>query len=198
MSLDNAQLFIPVGISNRHVHLSEQDMHVLFGDRNDLTCIRPITQTGQFVAKECVTLVGLKASIKDVRVLGPIRDKTQIEITMSDVYHLGIDAPIRDSGDTEGSPGIMLIGPNGLVNVKSGLICAKRHIHMTPDDAQRFHVRDGQPVSVQTNGERSVVFGSVVIRVRRDYVLEFHLDTDEANAAGLKNNDRVRISDVKV
>jgi putative phosphotransacetylase len=184
---------VPVGISNRHVHLCERDLRLLFGRGHGLTPVRQLLQPGQFAAMECVTLVGPKAAIEGVRVLGPIRGETQIEISMSDGYHLGVAAPVRDSGDIKGSPGILLIGPNGLVSVTSGLICAKRHIHMGEGDAQRYSLRHGQPVSVRADGERSVVFGNVVIRVSRAFVPELHLDTDEANAAGLKNNDIVLI-----
>ncbi|NJD04421.1 MAG: phosphate propanoyltransferase [Ruminiclostridium sp.] len=185
--------FINVGISNRHVHLSSNHRDVLFGEGSCLTQIKSLSQKGQFAAKECVTLIGLKGSIEGVRVLGPERTETQVEISVTDMYKLGVDAPVRDSGDLAGTPGIILLGPKGMVSLKSGVICAKRHIHASPEDALYFNVKDRQEVLVFTMGERGLLFCNVLVRVHESFTLEFHLDTDEANAAGLKNNDKVRI-----
>ena len=184
---------INVGISNRHVHLSSDHRDILFGEGSCLTRIKSLSQKGQFAAKECVTLIGLKGSIEGVRVLGPERPETQVEISRTDMYKLGVEAPIRDSGDLDGTPGIILLGPKGMVSLKSGVICAKRHIHASPEDALYFNVKDRQEVLVFTMGERGLVFRNVLVRIHESFTLELHLDTDEANAAGLKNNDKVKI-----
>lgn len=184
---------VKVGISNRHIHLSSKARDILFGAGYTLTYVKSLSQTGQFAARETVTIVGIKGTIENVRILGPERNQTQVEISRTDMYKLGVNAPVRDSGDLESSPGIVLIGPKGLVNLNKGVICAKRHIHMTPEDAAFFNVSDKQEVIVKADGERGVIFTNVLIRVDKSFVLELHLDTDEANAAGLKNNDSVEI-----
>lgn len=184
---------INVGVSNRHVHLSERDRDILFGKDYKLTYVKSLSQKGQFAAKESITLIGLKGSMEGVRILGPERSNTQVEISRTDMYKLGVDAPVRDSGDIEGTPGIILLGPKGMVNLKNGVICAKRHIHASPEDALWFNVKDKQEVLAFTMGERRIVFCDVLVRVHESFTLELHLDTDEANAAGLKNNDKVEI-----
>lgn len=184
---------VTVGISNRHVHLSAQHIELLFGEGSTLTQIKSLSQKGQYAAKECVTLIGLKGSIEGVRILGPERPRTQVEISRTDMYKLGIDTPIRDSGDLDNTPGIILLGPKGMVTLASGVICAKRHFHMHPRDAGNYAVRDNEEVMAFAMSERGVVFRNVLIRVHESFVLEFHIDTDEANAAGLRNGDKVKI-----
>ena len=184
---------IKAGISVRHLHVCAGDMEKLLGRGQKLTKVKDLSQKGQFAASQTVTLAGPKGSIENVRILGPERERTQVEICVSDLYELGLSAPVRDSGDTAGTPGIVIIGPKGAVQIKEGLICAKRHIHMTPEDAREFGLRDRDEVSVKTTGERSVIFQKTLVRVDVSYVLEFHIDTDEANCAGISNGDEVEI-----
>lgn len=177
---------IPIAISARHVHLDRASMDALFGAGSELTVYKEISQPGQFASEQRVTLVGPRGSIERVRVLGPLRGKPQVEISRTDEFKLGVDAPIRGSGKTEGSAPIRLIGPEGTLDLKEGLICAWRHIHMTPDDAEAYGVEHGDEVEVAvTGGPRDLVFGDVMVRVKSSYKLEMHIDTDEANAAEL-------------
>jgi Propanediol utilization protein len=184
---------INVGVSNRHVHLSEKDKKLLFGKDYKLIYVKALSQKGQFAAKEGVTLVGPKGSIENVRILGPERKRTQIEISRTDMYKLGINAPVRESGDVDGTPGVILIGPRGMVQVQEGVICAKRHIHMNLEDSERLRLKDGVQVMVKANNERGLVFDNVLVRVNENFTLELHIDMDEANAAWLSNNDSVEI-----
>lgn len=184
---------IPVGISNRHVHLSQQDAEALFGKGYALTPFKPLRQPGQFAAEECVTVVGPKGSLTRVRVLGPTRPVTQLEISRADAFTLGVQAPVRESGQLEQAGNALLIGPAGHVELQSQVICAWRHIHMSPQDAQRLNVSHGQKVKVGSRGQRQLTFDEVVVRVRDDFVLELHIDTEEANAAGLKNGAQVTL-----
>ena len=176
---------IPVGISAHHVHLTPQHVEALFGPGRTLTWHADLTQPGQFACKEQVTLVGPKGRIERVRVLGPVRPETQVEIARTEEFKLGIDAPIRMSGDLGGTPGVTLEGPAGSVHLDHGVICAMRHIHMSPQDAMEFAVRDRDVVRIRIEGERSLIFGDVMVRVHPDFRLDMHLDTDEANAAEL-------------
>ena len=179
---------IPVAISARHIHLSQEHVEALFGEGHQLTELRPLSQPGQFAAEERVTLVGPKRSIEGVRVLGPARSKTQVEISRTDEFHLGVDAPVRASGDVANSPGITLLGADGRkVELKQGVICAWRHIHMTNEDAEHFGVKDRDIVEVEVGqgGGRGLTFGNVLVRVKDSYALEMHIDTDEGNAAEL-------------
>ena len=186
----NNQPIIPIAVSARHVHLTETTIQSLFGDGYKLTPEFPLSQPGQFAAKETVNLIGPKKRIDGVRILGPARSKNQVEISRSDEFYLGVDAPIRASGDTDNTPGITLEGSNGAETISTGVICALRHIHMHPDDAQNFHVNDGDLVNVNVNSNgRDLTFGDVLIRVSDKFQLEMHIDTDEANAAGLKSKD---------
>ncbi|HHY32274.1 MAG TPA: phosphate propanoyltransferase [Firmicutes bacterium] len=190
------ELFVPVGVSNRHVHLCAQDFETLFGAesaKSGLSKLRDLSQPGQYVAKEMVALVGPKGSIPSVRVLGPLRSRTQVEISRTDGYILGISPPVRDSGDLDGSAPITLVGPAGAVNLKEGAIIATRHIHMRPQEASSWGLRDGDHVEVEVAGTRGLVFRGVLVRVREDFRLEMHVDTDEANAALLRNSDMVRV-----
>lgn len=191
--LSEAAPAIPVGISNRHVHLAQQDVEALFGKGYTLTPLKPLRQPGQFAAEECVTIVGPKGSLKNVRVLGPTRPVTQLEVSRADCFTLGIKAPVRESGQLEKAGDALLVGPKGHVDLHSQVICAWRHIHLSPQDARRLNVINGQKVSVRSTGERQLTFDEVVVRVRDDFALEFHIDTEEANAAGLKNGTQVTL-----
>ncbi len=183
---------IPVGVSARHVHLSPEHVEVLFGPGAELTPDRPLSQPGQFACRERVLLAGPRGSLSAVRVLGPARGATQVEISATDAIALGVRPPVRESGRHEGSVSLTLIGPAGAVTIDSGVILAKRHIHMRPEDAERFGVSDGETVWVAaTDGPRRTIFGDVLVRVSPNYQLEFHIDTDEANAAGLRTGDTV-------
>ncbi|MEM6803722.1 MAG: phosphate propanoyltransferase [Bacteroidota bacterium] len=179
-------LRIPVAISARHVHLTQESIDTLFGKGYQLTEYKPLSQPGQFAANERVSLVGPKNTIERVRILGPVRSKNQVEISRTDEFFLGIDAPVRASGHVENTPGIKLVGPAGELSLTEGVICAWRHIHMTPADAETFGVVDKDIVEIRVeNAERSLTFGNVLIRVSPKYALEMHIDTDEANAAEL-------------
>lgn len=178
---------IPLAISARHVHLTQEAVEVLFGKGSRLTEYRAISQPGQFAADQKVNLIGPRRRIDGVRVIGPVRSKNQVEIARTDEFTLGIDAPIRNSGDVKNSPGITLEGPVGNLTLKEGVICARRHIHMTPEDAVAFGVKDRDVVEVAVDSEgRDLIFGDVLVRVSEKYVLEMHIDTDEANAAEIR------------
>ena len=185
---------IPIGISPRHVHLTGADVEALFGPGCVLQPQIELSQPGQFAAVQRVTLIGPRSRIEAVRVLGPVRARTQVEISRTDEYALGIDAPIRVSGDLADTPGLVLEGPAGRVTLTRGAICAMRHIHMTPAEAEDFGLQDRDVVRVRVPGERELIFGDVVVRVRSDYRLDMHIDTDEANAAEL-NQDSVAFLD---
>jgi len=180
---------IPIGVSAHHIHLSQEDLEKLFGPGHELTPLAPLNQPGQYACEEQVSLVGPKGRIDRVRVLGPVRSQTQVEISRTEEFRLGIDAPVRLSGDLRGSPGLVVEGPKGQIKMEEGVICARRHIHMTPEDALRFGLRDQDVVSVRVEGERGVIFGDIVVRVNPKFELEMHLDTDEANAAQVSAGD---------
>jgi acetate kinase len=179
---------IPVGVSVRHVHLSREHCDALFGEGYELTMKRPVSQPGQFVCRETVDLVGPKGEICRVAIINPLRKETQVEVARTDAITLGIDAPLRESGKLDGTPGITLRGPHGTVQIPKGVIMAHRHVHMHPNDAQQFGVKDGDVIRVRVEGDRETVFGDVVVRVRHDFALDMHVDTDEANAAALTND----------
>ncbi len=176
---------IPISPSAHHVHLTEQHVRQLFGQGHELTWYADLSQPGQFASQEQVSLLGPKGRIDRVRVLGPARSQTQVEISRTEEFKLGIDAPIRLSGQLDGSPGITLEGPAGQVELRQGVICAMRHIHMAPQDAMEFALRDHDRVRIRIPGERSLIFGDVIVRVNPDYRLDMHIDTDESNAAEL-------------
>ena len=155
---------IPVGISNRHLHLSRADMDVLFGEGYQMTKIKDLSQPGQYACKETVTVCGPNGAIEKVRILGPVRSKTQVEILAGDCFKLGVVSPARLSGDLQGTPGVTIVGPKGSVRTSEGLIVAQRHIHMTPRDAQRLGVCDGQIVSIRIDGPRGGVYSNVAVR----------------------------------
>lgn len=176
---------VPVGISNRHIHLSQADLDQLFGAGYQLTPMKELSQPGQFACKETVTICGPKGAIEKVRVLGPVRKETQIEIVAGDCFKLGVKAPAKLSGDLAGTPGITAVGPKGSVQTAQGLIVAQRHIHMAPADAQAYGVQDGQIVKIRVGGLRGGIYDNVAIRVTTSSKLECHLDTEEANAMGV-------------
>ena len=177
---------IPIAVSARHVHLDAAGLATLFGASHALTELKPISQPDQYAAVETVDLVGPRGRIDKVRVLGPLRGKCQVEVSRTDEFRLGVDAPIRDSGQVAGSAPVTLVGPAGTLQLAEGLICAKRHIHMQPDDAAHFGVKDRDEVEVRlTGGPRDLTFADVLVRVSPKFVLEMHIDTDEANAAEL-------------
>ena len=184
---------VPVGVSARHVHLTQEHVEVLFGKDYQLTKKKDL-MGGQFASNERVTLVGLKLrAIENVRILGPVRKQSQVEISATDARTLGVNAPLRESGDVAGSAPIALVGPCGALFLKEGCIVAARHIHMSPKDAYDAGVRDGDYVSVRADNERGTTFDHVKIRVDEKFTLEMHIDTDEANASGIKQGDTVRI-----
>ena len=178
---------IPIGPTAHHVHLTQEHVEALFGERHELTPYIELSQPGQFACEEKVSLIGPKGRIDRVRVLGPTRSQSQVEIARTEEFKLGIDAPIRMSGDLEGTPGIELEGPEGTLPLAGGVICALRHIHMSPEDAMTFAVRDRDVVRIRVEGDRELIFGDVVVRVSADYRLDMHIDTDEANAAQLSS-----------
>lgn len=180
---------VPVGVSNRHVHLSLEHVRALFGPEASLSRLRDLSQPGQFVAGETVQLAGPNGALTHVRVLGPPRRETQVEVCRTDAYRLGLRPPVRDSGELEGTPGAVLLGPAGTVVLARGVILAARHIHLTPDEAGRLGLHDRQQVDVEVTGPRAGVMRRVLVRVSDRFVFELHVDTDEANAYSLQNGD---------
>ncbi|MEE0110133.1 MAG: phosphate propanoyltransferase [Oscillospiraceae bacterium] len=185
------RLFVELEASGRHVHVTREQALELFG--HPLTPQRPLSQPGQYLANERVTVVGPKGEFRNVAVLGPERKEGQVEISLTDARTLGIDAPIRLSGDVKDSPGAVLVGERGRVTLRQGVIAAKRHIHLTPEDAARFGVRDKQNVKLQTYTSRPVIFEDVAVRVSPEFASYVHLDYDEANACGFRKGDLGRI-----
>ena len=184
-------LFVELEASGRHVHVTKEQAKMLFG--HPLTPQRPLSQPGQYLAKERVTVVGPKGEFANVAVLGPERKAGQVEVSLTDARHLGVDAPLRLSGDVQGSPGILLRGEIGCVPLNEGVIVAKRHIHLTPEDAEKFGVADKQTVKLQTYTARPAVFEDVSVRVSPKFASYVHLDYDEANACGFQKGDLGRI-----
>ena len=185
-------IFVELEASGRHVHVNEEQAQILFG--HGLTPLRPLSQPGQYLAQERVTVKGPKGEFQNVAVLGPARGKAQVEISLTDGKTLGIIPPVRLSGDVADSPGAELVGPMGRITISEGVIAAKRHIHMTPEDAKHFGVKDKQVVKLQTFTDRPVVFEDVAVRVSPDFETFVHLDYDEANACGFQKGDLGRIS----
>lgn len=179
-----------VEISARHVHLSQADLETLFGKGYELTVKKELSQPGQFASNERVRVIGTKGEFPAVSILGPVRKATQVEISLTDARSIGVNAPVRESGDIAGSGACKLVGPAGEIEISEGVIAAKRHIHATVADAERMGLENGQIVSVEipTANERSLTFGDVVVRVSDSYALAMHIDTDESNAAGMAPN----------
>ena len=185
---------VPVGVSNRHIHLTAADVETLFGAGYQLTPLKDLSQPGQFACKETLTIVGPSLRpIENVRVLGPVRKASQVEISRTDSFTLKVKPPVRESGDIAGSAPITIIGPKGVVTLKEGCIIANRHIHMSIEDGAKFGLKDGDYVDVEAGGERRTKFYDVQIRVHKDFRLEMHIDTDDANAAGIGNGAKVKI-----
>ena len=185
------RLFVELEASGRHVHVTAEEAQRLFG--HGLTPKRPLSQPGQFLANERVTVIGPKGKFENVAVLGPERKEAQVEISLTDGRTLGITPPVRLSGDVSGSPGCTLAGPKGDVSISQGVIAAQRHIHMTPEDAARMNVKDKQNVRLQVFTDRPLIFEDVIVRVNKNFATYVHLDYDEANACGFQNGDLGRI-----
>ena len=187
---------IPVGISNRHIHLNREDLETLFGKGYELTPIKDLSQPGQYACKETLTLIGPSMRpIENVRVLGPLRKSSQVEISMTDSFVLKVKPPVRESGKTAGSAPVTIIGPKGIVELKEGCIIANRHIHMSPSDAVKFNVKDGDYINVDAfSGTRKTRWYDVQVRVHEQFRLEMHVDTDDANAVGFKNGSTVTVA----
>jgi putative phosphotransacetylase len=180
-------------VSNRHIHLCAADCAKLFGAGYTLVTIKDLLQPGEYACKETLTLVGTRGKIDDVRVMWPFRKATQVEISLTDARKIGVPAPVRQSGSLAGSAAVKLIGPAGTLELNEGCIAAKRHVHMATSDAAFYGIRNGELLSIKCPGNRGLIFENVVARVSDTMVLECHLDTDEANAAGLKNGTMVTI-----
>jgi len=177
---------IPVGVSARHIHVSREDLDILFGPGYELTVYKELGQPGQYAANEKVTLVGPKRQIENVRILGPVRSTSQVELAITDAMALGVNAPILYSGNLAGSGSITVVGPHGTVEMKEKVIVAGRHLHASPAEAAEYGLKDGDLICIRCGDVRAVIFEKVLVRVRPDFALEFHIDTDEANAAGVR------------
>ena len=174
---------VNVGLSNKHMHLKQEDIEALFGKGHTLTVFKELKQPGQFACEEKVDVVGPKGTIKGLRVLGPARPETQVELALTDARAIGISVPVRESGKLDGSAGCKLVGPKGEVDLKYGVIAALRHVHMSPAQAEEAGVKDKDMVSLKITGEREIVFHQVLVRAANGHEAEAHLDTDEGNAA---------------
>lgn len=186
---------VPVGVSARHIHLTAEHVQILFGAGYELTEMKPLSQPGQYAANETVAVVGPKGSFQKVRILGPVRPATQLEISRTDAFAIGVKAPVRESGDIKGSAGVTIQGPAGEVTIEEGVIVAARHIHFHTSDAEQWGIVDKQKLRVRVGGDRGVVFENVIARVSPSFALDMHIDTDEANAAGVENGQQAEIID---
>lgn len=175
---------VKIGLSNKHLHLQKEHIEILFGKGHEMTPTKPLVQPGQFACEEKVDIVGPKNTLKGIRVLGPARPETQVEVAMTDARTLGIKAPVRESGKLEGTPGCKIVGPCGEVEIDHGVIVALRHVHLSPAQAEEAGVKDKDIVSIKIEGERGLVFNNVLVRSGDAHEREVHLDTDEGNAAG--------------
>jgi len=184
---------LPIALSNKHIHLSQKDLDILFGEGYELTKTKDLSQPGQYACEEKIDVVGPKRSIKGIRILGPVRKETQLELSVSDAVTLGIAPVIRNSGDTENTPGVKIVGPNGEVEIGHGAIVAARHIHMHTNDGIDFGVKDNDLVKIKVDGPRGLTFDNVLVRIKDDYALEMHVDIEEGNSAGVKNGDMVEL-----
>lgn len=184
---------VTIGISNRHVHLTKEHIEILFGANHELEVLKTINQPGQYASVEKVTIETVKGRIDGVRVLGPVRSYTQVEISLTDAFTLGIKPPLRESGEIEGSAGLTIVGPKGQIELTEGCIIATRHIHMTPTEASANGLHDKDKVSVKVDGPKGGLMSHVTVRVDPASYFEMHIDTDDANAHMLKNGDEVSI-----
>lgn len=185
---------VPVGVSNRHIHLTKEDLETLYGAGYELTPLKDLSQPGQYACKETLTIVGPSMRpIENVRVLGPLRKKSQVEISLTDSFVLKVKPPVRESGNLAGSAPIRIIGPKGVVDLSEGCIIANRHIHMSPAEAAVFNIQDGDTVTVDVEGKRRTRWYDVQVRVHKDFRLEMHVDTDDANSAGIGNGFKVKV-----
>ncbi|GAB2025379.1 phosphate propanoyltransferase [Lactovum odontotermitis] len=184
---------VPLGVSNHHIHLAKQEADILFGENYQFHILKNLSQPGQYASKETVTLCGPKGRIDGVRILGPLREQTQVEIFAADCFKLGVKAPIRLSGDLAGTPGITIVGPQGSVAIDSGVMVAKRHVHMLPSDAEYYGVVDHQNVSIELEGVRGGILRNTIIRVTNTSKLDCHLDIEEANALCPNGTNKIRI-----
>ena len=192
--VEEDDLTISIGISNRHLHLCQADLETLFGAGYELTPMKDLNQPGQYACKEVLTIIGPSLRpIENVRVLGPLRSKTQVEISRTDSFTLKVKPPVRESGNVAGSAGLTIVGPKGVVTIPEGCIIANRHIHMSVEEGAAFGLKDGDYVTVEADGERRTRFYDVQVRVNEAFRLEMHIDTDDANAAGIGNGAKVRI-----
>ena len=188
---------LPIALSNRHIHVSQKDLDILFGEGYELTKLKDLSQPEQYACEEKVDIVGAKGTLKGVRILGPVRPNTQFELSISDAFILGVPSMLRNSGDIVGTPGAKIIGPKGEVEITEGVIVAARHIHMHTSDAEGFGVKDNEIVSVKVPGPRGLIFDNVLVRAHKDFALEMHVDIEEGNAAGLRNGDLVELIKVE-
>ncbi|MFC5532537.1 phosphate propanoyltransferase [Cohnella yongneupensis] len=186
---------VPIGVSARHIHLSSEHVKQLFGDGAELTVFKPLSQPDQYAANETVAVHGPKGSFAKVRILGPVRKESQLEVSRTDAFALGVNPPVRESGKIEGTPGIRIVGPAGEVTLDKGVIVAARHIHFHTLDAERWGIKDKQILRVRVGGDRGVVFEQVLARVSEQFALDMHIDTDEGNAAGLATGEFGEIID---
>lgn len=191
VSCDNT---VPVGVSNRHIHLTREHVEILFGKGYELTPLKDLSQPGQYACKELLTIIGPSLRpIENVRVLGPVRKASQVEISRTDSFVLKVKPPVRESGDIAGSAPITIVGPKGVVKLDEGCIIANRHIHMSTSEGDAFGLKDGDYVTVEVEGARRTTFYDVQVRVHKDFRLEMHIDTDDANAAGIGNGFKVKV-----
>ena len=186
---------VSVGVSARHIHLTQEHVEALFGAGYQLTEFKPLSQPGQFAANEQVAVIGTKGKFDKVRILGPVRPASQLEVSRTDAFSLGVKAPVRESGHIEGTPGITIKGPAGEVELETGVIVAARHIHFHTSEAEAWGITDKQLLKVRLGGERGLVLENVLARVSDNFKLDMHIDTDEANAAGANNGDTAEIVD---
>lgn len=190
---DMGRSYVPAGVSNRHIHLSHEALETLFGRGYQLKQKSLLSQPGQFAAEETVTLQGPKGKLEKVRVLGPVRRETQVEISLTDTFVLGVKAEVRLSGNLEGTPGVRVVGPNGSLDLSTGVIVAARHLHISGEEAEVYGLKHGDVVSLRRSGPRGVTFENVLVRCGEGHELEAHLDVDEANAAQLKNGELLEV-----
>lgn len=179
--------FVPVNMSNRHIHVSKEHLEILFGDGHELTNVKDLSQPGQYACDEKVDIEGPRSALKGVRILGPVRPNTQVEISMFDARTMGVEAMVRPSGKIEDTPGCTIIGPKGKVEIKEGVIVAARHLHLHTSDSEKFGLKDKDIIRVKIGDERALILENVIVRVHPDFALDMHIDIEEGNAAGIQN-----------